>query len=94
MTKAISNKDYKMLEKPLGRVKKKKLTPAQQMAQDEYELEQYKKRVAPVSPDDLKAYEKFKNIIGRKQEDKEKWKAKGGYIKKYANGGSVRAARF
>jgi hypothetical protein len=74
--------------------KEKKLTPAEQMAQDEYELEQYKKRVAPVSPDDLKAYKEFKNIIGRKQEDKKKWKAKGGPVKKYANGGSVRAARF
>ncbi len=34
------------------------------------------------------------DILKAKHASEKAWKAKGGYVKKYANGGSVRKARF
>jgi len=63
----------------------KRAKAAIDMAQDEYalELQELWKTIIP---------KKLKKEITRERPTREA--AKGGYIKKYANGGSVRAARF
>jgi len=99
MTKAISNKDYEMLKKPLGRVKKKKSIPAEvtgpELSVPPTELFRTKdKSFKDFLNKKLKADFKRADTWKRKGPYKPKKKAEGGSVKKYANGGSVRAARF
>jgi len=99
MTKAISNKDYEMLKKPLGRVKKKKSIPAEvtgpELSVPPTELFRTKdKSFKDFLNKKLKADFKRADTCKRKGPYKPKKKAEGGSVKKYANGGSVRAARF